>query len=147
MSKRKRQTKKATKRKSSQRTWYIIGAIVVVMLTSIFTWQLIDRAKASERTISVNDAFQKYQQGVFFLDVRTQAEWAEYHIPNTTLIPLDELPYKVNEVPKNREIIVVCRTGNRSQEGRDILLKAGYDNVSSMNGGVNDWRTAGYPIE
>jgi len=42
---------------------------------------------------------------------------------------------------------VVCRSGNRSQEGRDILLEAGFEDVTSMAGGVLDWREAGYPVE
>ena len=76
-----------------------------------------------------------YQSGTFVVDVRTQEEWDEYHVPNTTLIPLDQLPNRLSEVPKDKEIVVICRSGNRSQEGRDILLSAGY-NATSMTGGV-----------
>lgn len=97
--------------------------------------------------ISVQDAYSKYQQGAYLLDVRTQEEWNEYHAPNTTLIPLDQLASRVAEVPKDREVVVVCRSGNRSQAGRDILLKAGYPSVTSMAGGLKEWRSAGYPVE
>ena len=97
--------------------------------------------------ISVIDAHAMYQNGAYVLDVRTVDEWNEFHAPNTTLIPLDELPVRVNEVPRDREIVVVCRSGNRSQQGRDILLNAGFTNVTSMTGGLNEWRAAGYPIE
>ena len=97
--------------------------------------------------ISVSDAYAKYQGGAFVLDVRTQEEWNEFHAPNTTLIPLDQLPARLNEVPKDKEIVVVCRSGNRSQQGRDILLNAGFEQVTSMTGGLNEWRTSGYPIE
>ncbi len=98
------------------------------------------------RLVSVDEAFEMYQGGAFVLDVRTQEEWDEYHAPNTTLIPLDQLPARINEVPKDREILVVCRSGNRSQEGRDILLAAGY-NATSMTGGLKEWYAKGYPIE
>ncbi len=98
--------------------------------------------------ISVEDAYQFYQSGeAFVLDVREQSEWDEYHAPNTTLIPLGELPNRVNEVPKDRPIIVVCRSGNRSDAGRDALLDAGFTNVTSMDGGLSTWRSLGYPIE
>jgi rhodanese-related sulfurtransferase len=97
--------------------------------------------------ISVAEAYAKYQNGAFVLDVRTDEEWNEFHAPNTTLIPLDQLAARVNEVPRDREIVVVCRSGNRSQQGRDILLNAGFENVTSMTGGLNEWRGAGYPIE
>lgn len=99
------------------------------------------------REISVSEAYEKYQQGAFFIDVRTQEEWNEFHVPNTSLVPLDQLPARLNEIPKDREIVVVCRSGNRSQEGRDILLNAGFTSVTSMTGGLSDWRASGYPIE
>ncbi len=96
--------------------------------------------------VSVDEAFEMYQGGAFVLDVRTQEEWDEYHAPNTALIPLEQLPARINEVPKDKEILVVCRSGNRSQEGRDILLAAGY-NATSMTGGLKEWYGKGYPIE
>ena len=99
------------------------------------------------REVSTDEAYQMYQQtGTFVLDVRTQEEWNEYHAPNTTLIPLDQLPNRLSEVPKDKEILVVCRSGNRSQQGRDILLAAGY-NATSMTGGLKEWYAKGYPIE
>ncbi len=98
------------------------------------------------RDVSVDDAYKMYQNGAFVVDVRTQAEWDEYHAPNTTLIPLDQLQARLSEVPKDKQIVVVCRSGNRSQEGRDILLSAGY-NAASMTGGLKEWYAKGYPIE
>jgi rhodanese-related sulfurtransferase len=53
----------------------------------------------------------------------------------------------LNEVPRDRQIVVVCRSGNRSQQGRDILLNAGFEQVTSMTGGLNEWRASGYPVE
>jgi rhodanese-related sulfurtransferase len=88
-----------------------------------------------------------YQNGAFVLDVRTQEEWNEFHAPNTTLIPLDQLASRLNEVPRDRQIVVVCRSGNRSQQGQDILLNAGFEQVTSMTGGLNEWRASGYPVE
>jgi len=59
---------------------------------------------------------------------------------------LDELPARLNELPKDQEIVVVCRSGNRSQQGRDILLNAGF-NATSMAGGLKEWYAKGYPTE
>ena len=67
--------------------------------------------------------------------------------PHATLIPLGDLASRVAEVPKDRQVVVVCRSGNRSATGRDILLGAGFPSVTSMAGGMNDWTTAGYPTE
>ena len=97
--------------------------------------------------ITVDEAYQKYQEGVFLLDVRTQEEWDEYHAPDTTLIPLDQLEGRLDELPQDEEIVVVCRSGNRSQAGRDILRNNGFERSTSMSGGLNAWRAAGYPIE
>jgi rhodanese-related sulfurtransferase len=96
--------------------------------------------------VSVDEGYQMYQSGVFVLDVRTQQEWDEYHAPNTTLIPLDQLQSRLGELPKDREILVICRSGNRSQQGRDILRSAGFD-AASMAGGLREWYAQGYPVE
>lgn len=96
-------------------------------------------------TISVDEAYELYQEGVFFLDVRTQEEWNDFHAPNSTLIPLDQLPNRLDEIPGDQPIVVVCRSGNRSQAGRDILLEAGFGEVTSMDGGLTEWVGRGYP--
>ena len=99
------------------------------------------------REISVNEAYNKYQNGAYVLAVRTQEEWDDFHAPNTTLIPLDQLASRLHEIPRDKEIVVVCRSGNRSQQARDILLNAGFQQVTSMQGGLNEWRASGYPVE
>lgn len=98
-------------------------------------------------TVSVDKAYSMVQGGAFMLDVRELSEWNEFHAPVATLIPLGELASRVNELPRDRKIVVVCRSGNRSQQGRDILLAAGFMQVTSMDGGMNAWQTSGYPIE
>jgi len=106
-----------------------------------------DAPAALPAEISVGEAYQKYQEGVFLLDVRTQEEWDDFHAPSTTLIPLDELESRLDELPQNEEIVVVCRSGNRSQVGRDLLRNNGFEQTTSMSGGLNAWRAAGYPVE
>jgi rhodanese-related sulfurtransferase len=132
----------------SQMMVLAVTALVIVLLV---LWGN-NRAKnnpsaALPPQISVSEAYDKYQNGAFVLDVRTQEEWDDFHAPNTTLIPLDQLASHLNEIPRDKEIVVVCRSGNRSQQGRDILLDAGFQQVTSMQGGLNEWRASGYPIE
>ena len=102
-------------------------------------------AAAGWQEISVSQAAEKRDSGAFMLDVRQPEEWNELHIPEATLIPLGELSTRLSEVPKDQEIVVYCRSGNRSKEGADILTKAGFTNVVSMAGGINQWSAAGYP--
>lgn len=97
--------------------------------------------------VTVDQAHELYEQGVFFLDVRTQEEWDQFHAPDSTLITLDQLEGRLNELPQDEPIVVVCRSGNRSQTGRDILLKNGFEDVTSMAGGLTAWQAAGYPVE
>ena len=97
--------------------------------------------------ITVAKAYEKFQQGVYILDVRTQAEWDQAHIANSTLIPLDQLQNRITEVPRDRDIVVVCRTGVRSRTGMNILQDAGYTRAVCMTGGLTAWKAAGYPLE
>lgn len=83
--------------------------------------------------------------GAFILDVREPSEWAEFHVAGTTLIPLGQLEKRLSEVPRDREVVVICRSGNRSTSGRDILAKAGFTSVTSMSGGLLSWRAKGFP--
>ena len=140
-------------RRKARRPWIgLLSALLAVLSVSIAaggTSPAADRQAPADvpDEISVDEAHQKYQDGVFLLDVRTQEEWDEYHAPDTTLIPLDELESRLDELPQNEEIVVVCRSGNRSQAGRDILRNNGFEQATSMSGGLNAWRAAGYPIE
>jgi len=95
--------------------------------------------------ISTAEALALRESGAFILDVRQPDEWAAGHIPDATLIPLGDLAARIAEVPTDRQVVVVCRSGNRSAQGRDILLGAGYPSVTSIAGGMKDWTAAGYP--
>ena len=96
--------------------------------------------------ISVTEAAKLEQQDWFFLDVREPSEWEEVHIPYATLIPLGELNSRLSEIPKDKNIVVVCRSGNRSAVGRDLLINSGFTNVTSMAGGMNTWQARGHPV-
>lgn len=122
----------------------IVGAVLILASGSLSP----QAAPVSQGTlpleISVSQAATMREQGAFILDVRQPEEWNAVHIENATLIPLGELPNRLNEVPRDRDVVVVCRSGNRSQSGRDILLQAGFTQVTSMAGGMNDWTASGY---
>lgn len=126
--------------------WPGIGAIVVAVIAFAAFALLQSSAPAGlPKEISVAEAASKREAGAFMLDVRQPEEWVEAHLPGSTLIPLDKLSARLSEVPRDQEIVVVCRSGNRSQQGRDILLQAGFSNVTSMAGGLREWAAAGLP--
>lgn len=142
---------KKTKSKQTNNNLFIALAAVVVLaagLAAILTGGGQSEVAGSlPRDVSVDQAAELRGQGAFMLDVRTQEEWDEVHIPGAVLIPLDELPSRLDEVPKDAEVVVYCRSGNRSLTGRDILLGAGFQEVTSMLGGIKEWQSSGYPLE
>ncbi len=138
--------KRRTKRKPQSAPWMWLGLAGVVLVVVALGLALRGGAQtALPAEISVQQAYEKYRQGTLLLDVRTQPEWDEYHAPNAVLIPLDELPSRLNELPKDREIVVICRSGNRSAVATDILRQNGF-NATSVAGGMKAWRAAGYPV-
>ncbi len=82
----------------------------------------------------------------YLLDVRQPDEYAQAHIPGATLIPLGELSRRVNELPRDREIICVCHSGNRSHSATQHLISAGFQ-ASNLRGGMMSWSHAGLPIK
>jgi rhodanese-related sulfurtransferase len=140
--------------KTRPKIWLYVGlgVLVVMVFGGPLLYMQFSKPPVSTEVvklpleISSVDAYEKYiDKTAFFLDVRTQEEWNEFHAPDATLIPLDQLPSRLDELPRDREIVVVCRSGNRSQQGRDILLNAGFTQVTSMAGGMNEWRFAAFP--
>ena len=89
----------------------------------------------------------KDNPGVFLLDVREPDEYAAGHIPGITLIPMNDVPARLSEIPKDKEVIVTCRTGNRSAQITDFLREQGFTNVHNMDGGIVAWEAAGHPVE
>ena len=136
-------SRKAGKKKSIW-IWVILGlAAVVILAAGILLWP----QKTQAREISAVEAYQKYLQGAFFLDVRSQAEWDQVHIVNSTPISLGELQSHLGELPRDRDIVVVCLTGLRSEEGMKILQQAGFSRAACMTDGLTAWKAAGYPLE
>ena len=89
----------------------------------------------------------KDNPGVFLIDVREPDEYAAGHIPGITLIPMGEVAARLAELPRDKEIIVTCRTGNRSSQIADLLREQGFTNVHNMTGGIVAWEEAGYAVE
>ncbi len=78
------------------------------------------------------------------IDVREGSEYRGGHIPRAKHISLGQLLQRLREVPKDRTVVVVCRSGSRSSRAAELLTEAGYRHVYNMSGGMQRW--AG-PIE
>ena len=81
------------------------------------------------------------------LDVREYPEFAGGHLPGARLLPLAELERRSGELPKDCEIVCVCRSGQRSAEATSKLEHLGFAKVSQLDGGVMAWEQAGLLLE
>lgn len=80
------------------------------------------------------------------VDVREATEWKAGHLRRAQHVPLNELAYRRGELPRDRTIVVVCRSGNRSRVATLALRRAGYD-AENLEGGLKAWQAAGLALE
>lgn len=100
-------------------------------------------------TLSASDLLKRIQKGEkpLIIDVREPHEFQAGHIANASLIPLGNVEQGVAGIPKEQEIILVCRSGNRSEQAYQRLTALGYTNLKNMTGGMLSWERIGAPIE
>jgi SulP family sulfate permease len=91
-------------------------------------------------------ANQEEGQAMLLVDVREPREYKAGHIPGASLLPLRVLPQQGSELPRDRAVVLVCRSGRRSRMGAIILQDMGYTRVYNLTGGMLAWEAAGYPI-
>lgn len=80
------------------------------------------------------------------VDVREQGEFDEVHIQDAMLAPLGTVAQGIAEVPKDREIVLVCRSGRRSAKAFEVLAASGYTRLSHLEGGMLAWQQGGHPV-
>ena len=91
--------------------------------------------------ISVDEALRLWQnKEAIIIDVRTPGEYRDGHIPGVVNIPLDELEKRIGEIPKDKKVVLICRTGSRSAQGTRLLRSKGLNNVYNSTGGMSTWK-------
>jgi rhodanese-related sulfurtransferase len=83
----------------------------------------------------------------FVLDVRTPEEYASGYVPGAVNIPHDQLASRLAEVPKDREIVLYCRSGRRALLAADVLAAQGYKDLDHLQGDIVAWVENGRPVE
>jgi rhodanese-related sulfurtransferase len=79
------------------------------------------------------------------IDVRSPEEYQhDGHIVGARLIPLPALAQRLEEIGRDTPVALVCRSGNRSQAAAELMARAGFTQLSNVQGGMNAWRRAGY---
>lgn len=98
-------------------------------------------------TIGVAEARRQLDQGeAVLIDVREPDEWAAGHVAGATHIPLADLPARLDEVPRDRPVLLFCRSGNRSGRATAFLRQQGYRQATNVEGGIIAWQGAGLPV-
>jgi len=82
-------------------------------------------------------------EDAYLLDVRDHDEWAVGHAPEAHHVPMMELLGRLDELPPDRDLVVVCRVGSRSAQVVAYLQQQGWGRVSNLAGGMAAWQAAG----
>jgi rhodanese-related sulfurtransferase len=103
---------------------------------------------AAPDTVAVTQVPTMQSQGTLLIDVREPDEYAQGHAANSTLIPLGQLEQRLSEIAgyKNKPVVLICRSGNRSGKAQKMLQQAGFTATSNTEGGMVAWQKAGLPV-
>ena len=95
--------------------------------------------------VTIEQLKQAQAAGAVVVDVRDPDEYAGGHVPGAQSLPLDDLASRMQELPRDQTLYLVCQGGGRSMKAADRLASAGYD-VRSVAGGTTAWTEAGGPV-
>jgi len=86
-------------------------------------------------------------EDIYLVDIRTPAEVAQGAIPNAVHLPMHLLPLRMHELPRDKEVVLYCRSGARSYHACAYLGQQGLENVINLRGGIIGWARGGFEIE
>ena len=93
------------------------------------------------------EGHQLVKDGALLVDVREPGEYDQIHAEGATLLPLSEFEARYAELPTDRPLVMICRSGARSARAGEFLLANGYGDVTNLAGGTQAWAEAGLPTE
>lgn len=134
---------------------FIIQNIWLVLLVVISGFMLLGGGSLFGKISGINQVGPQEavllfnHEDALVLDVREQSEWADGHIGKAKHIPLGQLKTRLTELEKYKDkpIVVVCRSGNRSGSACGTMKKAGFEKMYNLSGGMMAWEQAGLPRE
>ena len=129
--------------------WVLISIFLLTLFLAGCAAAAPESGKQPEQNISglQEIAMEEAQEiwrnkAAIFIDVRTPAEYKQGHVPGAVLIPLNELANRQSEVPKDKKVLLICRSGSRSAQANAMLQRQGFTNTYSVKGGMLDWHEA-----
>jgi rhodanese-related sulfurtransferase len=112
----------------------LLSIIAIFLIIKLFGFL----GKLGIKQISPRELDQK--KGMVLLDVRSDREYAEGHIPGAVHVPLPEIGERVKKLKKDKELVVYCRNGNQSIWAIKRLMGMGYKNLYNLKGGYGAWK-------
>ena len=98
--------------------------------------------------VDVEEAVAMIADGAALIDVREQHEWDEAHVPGAQHLVMGRIDEWWEDLPRDREVVVMCRSGNRSGKVVAALMhQGGMTNVHNLAGGILAWAEANQPLE
>lgn len=120
-------------------------ALVAVLVAAVAVAG--DPAPAPVTADQVYERQQQQDASLFVLDVRAPEEYAAGHVPGAVNIPLDQVADRLAEVPKDKDVVLYCRSGRRSALAGEVLTGNGYTRLQLMQGDMPGWAAKGRPVE
>jgi rhodanese-related sulfurtransferase len=112
------------------------------------TGDLYTRAMATKGEATPQQAHDAVSaDGAVIIDVREAWEWEQERIAGAVLIPLAEVPQRLDEIPADRDVYVHCRLGGRSAKAVEFLHEHGRPRAMNIAGGIEGWEVAGLPVD
>lgn len=124
--------------------------VIAVMSGTMLLWSFFGNRLRGIKDVDLAEALQLINhKNALVLDVREESEYKSGHILNAKWIPLGKLSDRTGELERYREqdIVVVCRSGNRSASACAVLVKKGFAQAVNMSGGVMAWQKSNLPLE
>lgn len=113
--------------------------IVILLLAALFLVQRFLPTKGVRQITTAELKKELQERNKQFIDVRTPGEYNGNHIRNFKNIPLNELAQKANGLSKEKEVVVICQSGMRSNKASKMLKKLGFQKVTNVKGGMSAW--------
>lgn len=119
----------------------IIAGLIVLLFIGFIGIQFMSESTSINNitTDEMAEMMDNHDGNTVFIDVREPDEFAAGHIPGIINLPLSQLSEKTADFPKDAEIVMICRSGNRSMQAAEKLKGYGFTKLVNVQGGMNAW--------
>ncbi len=122
-----------------------IVTVLILLIVAWMVWTKVVRPKMLGIKKMTAGAYPDFKEEHSLVDVRSTGEWNGGHPANAIHIPLNEFEQKMNKIPKDKPLILICASGMRSSMAATMAAKAGYQDVYNFAGGFGSWCAAQLP--